>query len=174
MLEGKLIRLRAMEPLDVELLYTWENDTAIWKLSNTQTPFSKFVLEQYVATAHQGIYASKQLRLIICLKDNLPIGCIDLFDFDPHHKRAGIGILIADNAQKQKGYASDALDLLIRYSFDILHLHQLYCNISNDNEPSMHLFRKAGFEVTGNKKEWLKNGEAWMDEYFLQLFNTRT
>jgi len=169
LLKGEKIYLRALEPDDVNILYKWENDTSVWHLSNTVNPFSKYVLEQYVQNAHLDIYTTKQLRLIICDKAEKSIGCIDLFDFDPKNLRAGIGILIAEEPEKQKGYATEALQLLITYCFEILNLHQLYCNINTDNDISLTLFNKQGFIVTGTKKQWNKSVTGWKDECFLQL-----
>ncbi len=168
-LQGQHISLRALEPTDADTLYQWENNTEVWNVSNTQTPFSKFVLEQYIASAHQDIYTNKQLRLIITLNENNnPIGCIDLFDFEPNHQRAGIGILIADKSQRGKGLASEALTLLTDYCFVSLNLKQLYCNITKDNETSIALFCKQGFEITGLKKQWIRTGTEFMDELLLQ------
>ena len=48
LLQSELIKLRAMEPEDIEILYRWENDTDIWKVSNTIAPFSKYVLRQFI------------------------------------------------------------------------------------------------------------------------------
>ncbi len=143
MLENNIIKLRALEPSDIDLLYKWENDISVWRVSNTLAPFSKYIIKQYIENSHFDIYQTKQLRLIIDLKSGeelIPIGCIDLFDFEPFHNRAGIGILIADSEYRGKSYASEALDLLIKYSFEILNLHQLYCNITVDNEASLKLF----------------------------------
>ncbi len=168
-LQSKNISLRAMETTDIDILYQWENDTDNWKVSSTQAPFSKKVLEEYIATAHQDIYSVKQLRLIICDADNKPVGCIDLFDFEPNHLRAGIGILIADKEERRKGFASDALQLLIDYCFETLNLHQLYCNITIDNEASVLLFQKHGFLITGIKKQWIRDGAKYKDELMLQL-----
>ena len=175
-LKGQHISLRAIEPADIDLLYKWENDTETWNVSNTQAPFSHFVLEQYIASAHQDIYSAKQLRLMIDLSPILSIneetgrtiGCIDLFDFDPNHQRAGIGVLIADTSNKRKGYASEALEILIEYCFLSLNLHQLYCNITVDNESSVLLFQKHGFQITGVKKQWIREGNEFKDELFLQ------
>ncbi len=167
-LQSKNISLRAMEPSDIDVLYQWENNTENWKVSSTQTPFSRKVLEEYIATAHQDIYSVKQLRLMICEAQGNPIGCIDLFEFEPNHLRAGIGILIADKEDRRKGYASDALELLIDYCFETLNLHQLYCNITIDNEPSVLLFQKHGFLITGIKKQWVRDGAKYKDELMLQ------
>ncbi len=169
-LENTTIRLRAVEPEDLEILYKWENETSIWYLSNTLTPFSKFTLGQYIESARQDIYEARQLRLIIELKDRgKPVGAIDLFDFDPFNLRAGIGILISDKEDRKKGYATEALQTLIRYSFDTLLLKQLFCNITENNTDSLQLFIRQGFVITGQKKDWIKTRDGWMTEYFLQL-----
>ncbi|MCW3101905.1 MAG: acetyltransferase, ribosomal protein N-acetylase [Bacteroidetes bacterium] len=168
-LKGQLVTLRALEPEDIDVLYSWENDPEHWAVSNTQTPFSRFVLEQYITTAHVDIYSAKQLRLMICEKEGKPVGSIDLFDFDPNNLRAGVGILIADKTDRGKGYASEALGLLKNYCFEILNLQQIYCNITTDNEPSILLFQKHGFQITGIKKHWIRSGSGYKDELLLQL-----
>jgi len=175
-LEGKLVRLRAPEPEDLEFLYQWENDTDIWQVSNTITPFSRFILKQYIETAHLDIYETRQLRFMIDLYSNglsatKTVGTIDLFDFEPYHNRAGIGILIGDKSERGKGFAHDALNTLIHYSFTVLKLHQLFCNIGLENQQSLHLFQSNGFTIIGEKKDWLKNADGWTGEYLLQLIN---
>jgi diamine N-acetyltransferase len=167
------IRLRAPEPEDLELLYEWENNESNWIISNTVTPFSKYTLKQYLENAHRGIYETGQLRLMIDhIPDNLTIGTIDIFDFDPFHSRAGLGILIANEAYRRKGFASMALKCLIDYCFKTLQLHQLYCNILSNNSESIKLFRKQGFVKAGIKKDWIKTPEGWIDEHLFQLIST--
>ena len=169
-LENTNIRLRALEPEDLNILYLWENDLSIWHLSNTLIPFSKSILKQYLESAKLDIYEAKQLRLIIELKnDSRPVGAIDLFDFDPFHQRAGVGLLISNKEDRQQGYASEALQTLIKYSFSVLGLKQLFCSVTEDNEQSMRLFIKHGFVITGQKTDWIKKGDIWLTEYFLQL-----
>jgi diamine N-acetyltransferase len=171
-LKAKKIQLRAIEPNDIDHIYKWENNTSIWNLSNTITPFSRFVIKQFIDNSHLDIFQSKQLRLMIdVINTNESVGTIDLFDFDPLHKRAGIGILIADKENRSKGYASEALDLLINYCFTILQLHQLYCNITTDNTESINLFTKKGFELVGVKRDWLVFDEGIKDESLYQLIN---
>ena len=103
--------------------------------------------------------------------DKVTIGTIDIFDFDPFHKRAGLGILIANEEYRRKGYASMALTGLIEYCFKTLQLHQLYCNILANNTESMDLFKKLGFVQAGIKKEWIKTSDGYLDEYLFQLIN---
>ena len=170
------IVLRALEPADIDVLYRWENDPEIWHVSNTYTPYSKFILEKYIENSHLDIYQMKQLRLMIDVRENSkapmrPVGTIDLFDFDPYHNRAGVGILIGERSDRKKGYASVALRKFIQYSFETLQLHQLYCNITTDNKDSLLLFRKNGFRISGRKKDWIKTPAKFLEEYMLQLIN---
>lgn len=171
-IKGEHIYLRALEPYDVDVLYKWENNRQIWHVSNTQTPFSRYVLEQFLVNAHEDIYTNKQLRLIISPNENEnAVGAIDLFDFDPYHLRAGVGILIADE-YRNKGYAYDALELLKDYAFKTLLLKQLYANITVAAPASLQLFEKSGFEKVGLKKSWNRiTSDGFEDEWLLQLLN---
>ncbi|MDR2036623.1 MAG: GNAT family N-acetyltransferase [Bacteroidales bacterium] len=167
-----MVSLRAVEPEDLTLLYLWENERNVWKVSNTLVPFSKFQLQRYIESDPSNIHAHQQLRMMIDYNDNTnirTIGTIDLFDFDPIHQRAGLGILIASEEDRRQGFAFDAIQLMIEYCRDVLFMHQIYCNISASNEASIQLFGKAGFVITGTKKEWLKTARGWEDEFFLQL-----
>ena len=168
-LVNKTIALRAPEPEDLDIMYLWENNTSIWRISGTLVPFSKFVLKQYLENAGKDIFETRQLRLIIQLNTgSRPVGAIDLFDFDPFHRRAGTGILIADPSDRKKGYAREALETLKDYCQSVLSLHQLYCNISEGNRESIRLFTTAGFTPVGEKKEWLFNGQHFESEWLYQ------
>ena len=167
-LEFGKIRFRALEPDDIDLLYEWENDAEIWEVSNTYEPFSKYVLAKYIKESQRDIYESKQVRMIIETIEGKAVGAIDLFDFDPFHFRAGVGILIHDAKDRKMGYANDALQLLCRYANSYLRLHQLFANITADNLASIQLFRNNGFELTGTKKDWRRTLDGWKNELMFQ------
>lgn len=172
-LKGNNIYLRALEPNDLEFVYAMENDQNIWEVSNTQTPYSRFLVKQYLENAHQDIYEAKQLRLAICQDQDFPaIGLIDLFDFDPKNNRAGVGIVIKNQVNRNKNLGSEALELLIQYSFYHLNLHQLYANIGTKNRASIALFTKFGFEKIGTKKDWIFVNGVYKHEAIFQLINT--
>jgi diamine N-acetyltransferase len=164
-LSSKKIFLRAVLPSDVYLLYKWENDKANWEVSGTKKLFTKKEISDFIST-QKDIYLDKQLRLMICMqsssKSEDAIGCIDLFEFDETKLKAGIGILI-DKKNRKNGYASEALHLLVKYSFKILYLKELFCNISEENKASMELFKKQKFKIISKKK----------NIYSLQLFNNK-
>jgi diamine N-acetyltransferase len=172
-LKGEKIYLRALEPEDLDFVFSVENNETIWEVSNTQTPYSRYLIKQYLENAHEDIYQAKQLRLAICINKTLkPIGLVDLFDFDPKNNRAGIGIVINENENRNQGVGQEALSLLINYSFTKLNLHQLFANIGINNVASLNLFAKFGFVKVGTKKDWTYHNGKYFDEEMFQLINT--
>lgn len=171
-LTGDMVTLRALERSDLDFLYELENDESIWEVSNTSTPYSKFVLKQYLENAHRDIYEVKQLRLVICAaEDKRPVGFVDLFDFEPRHRRVGVGIVVFSESDRKKGFASEALQMIANYSFTHLKVHQLYANISEDNTVSIQLFEKLGYVLAGTKKDWLLSGKGYKNELLYQLIH---
>ncbi|NOU48488.1 MAG: GNAT family N-acetyltransferase [Bacteroidales bacterium] len=166
------ISLRQVEPTDAHIIYKWENDTEIWHVSDTVVPYSFYQIEQFIINS-EDIYASKQIRLMIdCIEQNqnYAIGAIDIYDFDPQHHRAGIGIVVEASA-RHKGYANEAMELLEQYCFTFLGLHQIYCFIAIQNQQSIALFTKRGYVHTGTRKDWLLQDGRWIDQLHFQLIN---
>lgn len=169
-LKGEHIFLRALEPEDLSFLYELENDESLWEISHTQTPYSKWVLKNYLENSHQDIYEAKQLRLAIVQNGtNNLLGLIDLFDFDPQNERVGMGIVVKNEVERSKGVGSESVSLLLNYVFKHLHIHQIYVNVAVTNAVSIKLFSKFGFELIGIKKQWNKVGSAYVDEALYQL-----
>lgn len=169
-IEGVICRLRALEPQDVDVLYSWENDTALWRVSGTMAPFSRHSLMRFIEEQQYDIYASRQQRLVIEADvdgEARAVGAIDLFDFDPQNLRAGVGVVISAE-HRERGYAKDALNILERYAKQVLHLHQLWCGIGADNKASIRLFQGAGFVECGRRREWILTADGAIDEILMQ------
>lgn len=165
------IYLRAIEPEDMDVLYKWENDTRLWQKGGSITPFSRYVIRQYIANSVQDIYEIKQLRMMIIEKaTDIAVGTIDLYEFDALNKRAGVGILIDEDYQR-RGYALQSLQCIERYAFGHLQLHQVFAHIGRNNLSSISLFAKAGYEQTARLKNWLANNKAFVDVVVMQRFN---
>ncbi len=167
-LKGKNIFLRALEPEDLDYLFSTENNEDIWEISSTSQPFSRHILSKYIEKSHLDIYQVNQLRLVISDYKNNSLGLIDLFDVDFKNFKAGIGILI-NKDNRDKGHAKEALEILIKYCFTYLNLHQLYCNIIEENKASISLFKNLGFNEIGLKKDWIYFKGEYKNEYLFQL-----
>ena len=163
------IHLRAIEPEDLDLLYTIENDSQLWDVSETNVPYSRFVLYDYLSNTKNDIYADRQVRMMIENGQHQPVGIVDVINFDPKHQRAEIGIVIM-NPYRHQGMAQATLHKIKEYALNTWHLHQLYAYISSDNTTSVNLFKRCGFSSTTELKDWLFDGRKYHDAVFMQLF----
>ncbi|MGY5850464.1 GNAT family N-acetyltransferase [Salegentibacter sp. F14] len=170
-LKGEKIYLRALEPEDLDFVHKVENNEDFWVVSATQSPYSRYMIKKYLENAHRDIYEVKQLRLVICNYDHKAVGLIDLFDLEPKDKRAAIGILIANPEDRKKGYGAESIALICDYSFKHLALHQVYANVTTDNQASVKLFESLGFTRVGVKKDWIFVNNQYKDEALYQLIN---
>ena len=167
-LQGTHIQLRALEPEDVEIMYTIENDTSLWEVSNRQVPYSRSVIRDYIQGTQYDLFADRQLRLIMALRTTGEVvGTIDLTDFDPQHARAEVGVVVLAH-QQGKGYASEGLRLICDYAFRFLRMEQLFAHIATDNEVSLHLFESCGFSRCGIIKRWWNMEGEFKDVHLLQ------
>lgn len=166
------IALRVAEPYDADAIYRWENDMQIWRVSETTVPYSMHQIETFLLS-NNDLNSEKQLRLMIeSLSDKTAIGCIDIYDYDSHNSRAGIGILI-DKDHRRQGYAAQAIELLMDYCFNTLLLNQLYVYTLANNMESMLLFESLGFERCGVRKQWYKTSDGFIDQIEYQYINKK-
>jgi len=169
-LENEILKLRAVEPEDLDRLYEWENDPLLWAVGNTRNPYSRFALKQYILNSDKDIYENKELRLMMVSKvTGSVVGTVDLFDFDIHHSRVALGLYV-DVAYQGNGFAGSALVLVEDYVFNFLKVNQLYCHISEKNTASRQMFEKQKYEVNGVLKSWIKTIEGYEDIIVFQQF----
>lgn len=161
-IDGAKCRLRALEPSDVELLYLWENDPEVWRVSGTLAPLSLERIARFVEEQSYDIYATRQMRLIVDV-EGVAVGSVDIFEFDPSNRRFGIGILIYSHERRQ-GYARAAIEATLRYGVEVLGVKQVWASIAANNEPSVALFESCGFEQCGRRRAWLRTPDGYVDQ----------
>lgn len=170
LLKGSKVQLREMRTSDLELLFDWENRSELKHLGDEHEHISREQLADFISISTGDLHTDGQLRLMID-SNATTVGCIDLFQFDSYNLRAGLGILIADSKNRKKGFAQEALTLLVNYCFEVLNLRQLFCHIPVDNEASLRLFSTCGFEETGRCIDWVKKENVFIDAVFMQKLN---
>ena len=169
LLSNDIVTLRPLEPTDLDTLYRWENDTALWAVSDTIAPYSREALWHYLENYTGDIYAQRQLRLMVTLSDDAtPVGTVDFLNFDPLNNRAELGLFISAE-HRGKGLGRQALDLLTAYARDHIGLRQLYVFIALDNEVCLNLFEDYGYRRAGVLNAWVKRGTTYRDVALLQM-----
>ena len=169
-IEATMCRLRALEEEDLEVMYGWENDMELWRVSGTVAPFARHILSRLIEEQQYDIYATRQLRLvveIVTAEGTKAVGAVDLFDFNPQNGRAGVGIMITKPYRRQ-GLAADALQAVERYAREVLRLNQLWCSVTEDNVASLALFEGLGYAECGRRREWILTPEGALTEVLMQ------
>ncbi len=162
------VRLRALEPEDLDLLYKIENDRSLWNVGISNVPYSRFALHDYLATSTSDIYTDGQVRLIIERDDKVVVGVVDIVHFNPANRRAEVGLVVL-NEHRRRGYARQAMTQLMDYALKVLHLHQLYVFVSVDNHPCLGLFKSLGFTPSISLRDWLFDGKDYHDVVVHQI-----
>ena len=163
------VKLRAMEPEDLDMLYKIENDRKLWDVGVTNVPYSRYVLHDYIANSSGDIYTDHQVRLIIENGVGETVGTIDITNFDAKNLRAEVGIVTLSE-HRRHGYALAALLQITDYALHVLHLHQLYAVVNLDNKASLSLFKKAGFKEAAQLEDWLYDGKNYHPAALMQIF----
>ena len=163
------VTLRPLEPTDLDVLYRWENNSALWAASDTPAPYSRKALWDYLEGYTGDIYSQRQLRLMITLTtDGTPAGTVDFLNFDPLNNRAELGLFIAAE-HRGKGLGRQSLDLLTAYAREHLGLRQLYVFIAVDNDVCLNLFKRYGYREVGIIESWIKRDTNYRDAALLQM-----
>lgn len=163
---GNTGMLRALEPQDLEWLYGIENDAQWFYLGISKEPWSRAVLANYINSQPGNLVRDGQLRLVL-EADGAAIGALDLYDYDPFARKAGIGIVLSEQA-RGKGHAKAALRAFMDYATGTLGLQMLYAVVPDKNAPSVGLFETAGFTKQGMLKRWVLSSGQFQDALFYQ------
>lgn len=168
LLSNSTITLRAIEPTDLDLLYLWENDTDLWMVTDTQAPYSRQMLWQYLQNYTGDIYESHQVRFVVTLTaTGEAVGLLDLMNFDPLNNHAELGLYIASEF-RGRGYGRHALRLIESYAARHIGMKQIYVKIPSTSEVCLDLFRSEDYREVGTLEAWVKRGTTYHDAILLQ------
>lgn len=163
-IEGGRIFLREVVLSDATQMYCkWMNDTKVNQYLECRFKFKKEKctikkLQDYIRETKND---PNNLLLAIISKDkNRHIGNIKIGPINHDHKFAKVGIIIGEKSLRKKGFATEALKLVVDYAFNTLGLHKLNAGVYANNTASVRLFETSGFIREGvEKKQYDCNGE---------------
>ena len=126
-----------------ELFKGWENDPDIYM------DMAQFTAYQYDEAAVDRYFDAKQNPshvLLAIMKDNTPIGEIQLKQIDREHKECTLSIHMQNDAVKGRGYGTCAERLAIQYAFDVMGMTAVNADTIIKNKRSQHVLEKIGFQ----------------------------
>ncbi|MCQ2273703.1 MAG: GNAT family N-acetyltransferase [Bacteroidales bacterium] len=112
--------------------------------------------------------SSGELKLYGFNENEQPVGCIELYNYDPINRRSAVGIVVS-NEFRHQGYGKAMVAELTNFCKHNTSLHQLYADIAATNAPSIHIFSSAGYQHCATLKDWVMRGENYIDTYRFQL-----
>jgi RimJ/RimL family protein N-acetyltransferase len=162
MIEGRLVRLRALDLDDVERAYSWVNDREVTQYLMLRYPMSRAQEEKFLKDAATEGSSFPEVRLAIETRDGVHIGICGLHRARPEDRGAEFGIMIGDKSFWSNGYGTDALQTLLRFAFDQMNLHKVALGVFEFNERAKACYRKCGFVEEGRfREEYFQDGQYW-------------
>ena len=161
MLEGTLVRLRALESTDLERVYTWINDRDVTRYVVDRYPLSRADEERWLNERPANGFANG-VRLAIETKDGVHIGNVDLHQTNLEDRKAGLGIMLGEKDYWAKGYGTDAIDTLLKFAFHEMNLNRVWLHVFEFNERAMVCYQKCGFKEEGRlRQHYYQEGRYW-------------
>lgn len=165
------MKLRALEPEDADMLYLAENDCENFARGDAASLYSRHQLLTYALCCDSDPFKTGQLRLVATADDDTPLGLLDFYDIKPRDRNAFVGLAVLPHLRGM-GYGSGLLLAALDYAPRILGLASLAAFVHSDNEPSLAIFRKCGFDDVGILRKWHFSDGTLKDVHVFQfLFN---
>lgn len=156
------IKLRAVEPCDVDFMFDCENDPEAARWTDYRAPLSRRQLLDYAVNYDADPFAAGQLRLIIETSDGQPVGILDIYEINEKDSRGYVGICVHKD-ERRSGIASAAIRELMEYNRQTLGLGQLVAKVAVVNVAARNLFVKEGFEKIATLPRWHRMGTSFHD-----------
>ncbi len=160
------IRLRALEPEDMEALRATVNDPEIERMvGGWSFPVSK---QQQMDWYNRTISDPNNHRFAIDFEGSF-MGISTLTDIDWKNRSAFHGIKLTNDAPKGQGFGFDAVAAVMKYAFEELQLYRLYSRILEYNIPSQKLYAKCGWIKEGAYRQSVFKDNAYHDESLIAI-----
>lgn len=106
---------------------------------------------------------------IVRSEDNRLIGSISLNSVNLLNRTSTLGIFIGDQSGRNKGYGTEAIQLMLDYGFNYLNLNNIKLDVFEFNERAISCYKKCGFKEYGRRrKSYFLNGKYY-DEISMDI-----
>jgi len=162
MLEGKLVRLRALDIDDLDREFTWVNDQEVTRFLSMRYPISRAQEERWIRDHPPSDFSNGVFFAIEVKENGIHIGNLNLMQANPEDRKAGLGIMIGDKEYWSNGYGSDAIVTLLRFGFGEMNLNRVWLHVFDFNERAQACYKKCGFVEEGRLREhYYSLGRYW-------------
>ncbi|NLV37552.1 MAG: GNAT family N-acetyltransferase [Clostridiaceae bacterium] len=164
-LVGKNVYLSPMNIEDAETYVKWLNDLEVTDGLGSSCRVTSLEGEREWLRNNTGQYQFS----IVTLKDDVLIGNCGVNEIDQLRQCADVGLFIGEEVNRNKGYGSEALELLLDYCFDYLNLNNIMLKVFSFNERAINCYKKVGFKEIGRRRQAYYSKGKFYDVVYMDI-----
>lgn len=160
---GGAVRLRAVETEDWEHFHHFSQDTEMERSGyQISFPQSRAAVQRWSEEQAVARPPNDNARFAIATLGGVLVGSLNVVDADPRHGTFGYGIALG-REHRRKGYATDAIRILLRHYFGELRYQKANARVYAFNEASVGLHQKLGFREEGRLRRMYYSAGEYHD-----------
>ncbi len=173
MINGKRIRFRAIERADLPRCQAWLNDPEVTEGLSQYLPLSSVDEDHWYEQAMRVEPAARPLAIEVQVgNDWKHVGNIGLMDFEWSPRSAELGIFIGEKSLWDKGYGTEAVELLLHHGFQTLNLNRIYLRVFSTNLRARRSYEKVGFVLEGTLRQAVYRNGKYADIHIMSILRS--
>lgn len=167
-LSGKLCYLTPVDESLADVVARWSNDLEIGIRTGDATDMINISKQrEYLVSMKEG-----QNFMIISSENHEAIGIIRLKNCDFIQGVSELGLFIGNKSYWNKGYAREAIQLILDYGFSILNMKNIMLHVFEFNSHALELYKKLGFKEIGRRRKSIEIGSVRYDDVFMDILSS--
>ena len=167
-LVGEKIYLSPRSTEDVEIYTRWLNDFETTDyIGRSNMTFTLEAEKKYL----EGNIGAEAVFAIIDMKKDKLIGTVGISKIDHINRKGTLGIFIGEKDYREKGYGTEAIQLMLDYGFNYLNLNSIKLNVFEFNKRAIACYKKCGFKEYGRRRQSILLNGKYYDTIEMDILN---
>ncbi|MFE8699841.1 GNAT family N-acetyltransferase [Cytobacillus sp. FJAT-54145] len=156
---GEKVKLSVVREEDAEVMVKWGEDSEYLRNVDTEFAYPK-TKEEYAEEGKSG--SSSVYFRLRTIEDDRLVGFVAIHGIEWNNRAANIAIGIGEASDRNKGYGTDALKLILRYAFHELNLDRVGLDVIDYNKRGIKAYENVGFQLEGKKRSMVyRDGQRY-------------
>ena len=146
---GEHIYLSPRSTEDAELFTEWLNDFETTDYLGRSGNLVSIEAEREYLQKNNSPAAT----FVIITKEDKLIGTVSIERINHIDRRGILGIFIGEKSAREKGYGTEAIQLILEYGFHYLNLNSIALDVMEFNARAIQCYKKCGFQEVGRQRK---------------------
>ncbi|MHA2289133.1 MAG: GNAT family N-acetyltransferase [Promethearchaeota archaeon] len=170
MIKGKRIKFAPLDRKHIDLFLKWFNDPEITQYLLMYKPITRDWEEVWFDALKQK---EDMVHFSILLLDQEDpekiIGNCAIHNIDNKNRSCTCGITIGEKNYQNKGYGTEAMEMLVEYAFNTLNMNRMELSVWEFNTRAFKAYQKVGFVEEGRKRQARYHNGKYYDEIIMAI-----